>query len=174
MKRWLIGIGIGVGVGIMATALIPVPKGFETHRRLFQEKAAKYNLDWIGMAAIAWVESGFKQGARLHTRVEDSHGLMQIRKDKSGRRTIRNLGFEPNDVDLFDPAQHLEVAAALLRRNRNDGFSRSGIISDAAIWTAGPRGIRKDGSVAPFVNPYVFKVLGRYMALQTQVQLGLI
>lgn len=114
--------------------------------------AAAQGVDPALLSAVAWTESGFRQGA---TSVAGAQGLMQLMP-----ATARGLG-----VDPLDPAQALTGGARYLR-TQLDAFGGRVDLALAA-YNAGPTAVRKAAGVPdyPETQTYVTRVLDRYRQL---------
>ncbi len=119
---------------------------------LFTKAAARYGLPAELLAAVAKVESGYNPRA---VSPAGAQGLMQFMPG-----TAAGLG-----VNAFDPAQAVDGAARLLKRNLGEFGSLSLAL---AAYNAGGGAVHKYGGIPPFAETqaYVPKVLAAMSSLQ--------
>jgi peptidoglycan DL-endopeptidase CwlO len=119
---------------------------------MFNAAAAKHGVSAKLLAAVAKVESGYNPNAVSKV---GARGLMQIMPT-----TAAGLGV----TNAFDPAQAIDGAAKLLKRNLNEFGS---VDLALAAYNAGGGAVKKYGGIPPFAETqaYVPKVKAALAAL---------
>lgn len=117
---------------------------------LIHEKAAKYDVDPVLVAAVIEQESRFKARARSH---RGARGLMQLMP-----RTGRWMGAR----NLYDPEQNIDAGVKYMKylHKRFNGDLKKTI----AAYNAGEGNVRRYRGIPPFreTRQYVKKVLSNY------------
>ncbi|MBT9254944.1 transglycosylase SLT domain-containing protein [Phycicoccus sp. MAQZ13P-2] len=138
--------GVGVAAmtgGVGAVSGSGAPTGLQ---QLFSAATARYGLPAGLLDAVAKAESGYNTRAVSGA---GAQGLMQLMP-----ATARGLG-----VDPFDPAQAVDGAARMLKRD----LSRFGRLDLAvAAYNAGAGAVQRYGGIPPYAETqqYVRRVLG--------------
>lgn len=132
---------------------------YPRYARAFRQSAARHNLDWRLVAAVAYQESHWDEAARSYTGVK---GLMQLTSD-----TAAHLGVE----DRTDPFQSIEGGAAYLRELLNRFSPRldpqDRLALALASYNCGPAQVRNAQILAleKGLNPNSWRHLRRVLPL---------
>jgi hypothetical protein len=128
--------------------------GSVPYASLFTAAGAKYGVSPALLAAVAKTESGYNPNA---VSPAGARGLMQIMPS-----TARGLG-----VDPLNPAQAVDGAARLLKRNLSDFGS---LPLALAAYNAGGGAVRKYGGIPPYTETqnYVKKVQAEYARISAK------
>jgi hypothetical protein len=128
--------------------------GSTPYASLFTAAGAKYGISPALLAAVAKTESGYNPSA---VSPAGARGLMQIMPG-----TAKGLG-----VDPLNPAEAVDGAARLLKRNLKDFGSLSLAL---AAYNAGGGAVRKYGGIPPYTETqnYVKKVQAEYARLSAK------
>jgi hypothetical protein len=125
---------------------------------IIHDKAQKYDVDPVLVAAVMETESRFK--SRAHSQV-GAKGLMQLMP-----RTGRWMGAD----NLYDPEQNVEAGTKYLSylAGRFDGNLKKTI----AAYNAGEGNVRRYKGVPPFreTRSYVSRVMSRYEQRKKQLE----
>ena len=125
---------------------------------IIHEKAKKYDVDPLLVAAVIEQESKFHHTARSQV---GARGLMQLMP-----RTGRWMGAR----DLYDPAQNVDAGVRYIKylQSRFDGNLKKTI----AAYNAGEGNVRRYNGVPPFAETqhYVRTVLGNYARRNQQLK----
>lgn len=117
---------------------------------LIHEKAVKYKVDPVLVAAVIEQESRFKSRARSHV---GAKGLMQLMP-----RTGRWMGAR----DLYDPEQNIDAGVKYIKylNKRFDGNVKMTL----AAYNGGEGNVKRYGGIPPFreTRQYVKKVMKNY------------
>ena len=127
-------------VGWVPPALARDPfAGFEELAALFQKYGARYNFDWVLLAAFAFQESRFDQGARSR---RGAVGVMQVLPSTAGDPNVGISG-------IHDVENNVHAGTKYLHFLRSRYFSDPSIsdfeqmLFTMAAYNAGPSRIRK-------------------------------
>ena len=125
---------------------------------IIHEKAKKYDVDPLLVAAVIEQESKFRHTARSQV---GARGLMQLMP-----KTGRWMGAQ----DLYDPEQNVDAGVKYIKylQSRFDGNLRKTI----AAYNAGEGNVRRYNGVPPFreTQQYVKRVLHNYAKRNQQLQ----
>jgi Transglycosylase SLT domain len=125
---------------------------------IIHEKAKKYDVDPLLVAAVIEQESKFRHTARSQV---GARGLMQLMP-----KTGRWMGAQ----DLYDPEQNVDAGVRYIKylQSRFDGNLRKTI----AAYNAGEGNVRRYNGVPPFreTQQYVKRVLHNYAKRNQQLQ----
>ena len=126
--------------------------------QIIHEKARKYDVDPVLVAAVVETESRFRTRARSQV---GAQGLMQLMP-----RTGRWLGAS----NLYDPDQNVDAGVRYIKylQGRFDGNLKNTI----AAYNAGEGNVKRYGGIPPFheTRSYVIKVLSRYQERSRQLK----
>lgn len=125
---------------------------------IIHQKAQKYDVDPLLVAAVIEQESKFRETARSQV---GARGLMQLMP-----KTGRWMGA----TDLYDPEQNVDAGVRYIKylQSRFDGNLKKTI----AAYNAGEGNVRRYNGVPPFreTRQYVSKVLRNYAKRNKQLQ----